>query len=84
MNNWSQYGKEDNDAKVDLYAAFGKDSEYYGTVGLAWVGGACREHDKTSFNEWRKTPVETAMVKIYKKGRFFCLSCTCKRPEVKS
>jgi len=74
LNNWSQYGKEDNDAKVDLYAAFGKDSEYYGTVGLAWVGGACREHDKTSFNEWRKTPVETAMVVAHEMGHNFGMS----------
>ena len=58
---WSKIGKEDADRKIDLYIAFGKDSEYYGTVGEAWVGGACTPYDMTSMNEWRRTPVETAM-----------------------
>ena len=64
--------------KVDLYVTFGRDPAYYGTVGLAWTGGACksgrgRNDDGsitpelwtgTSFNEWRKTASATAAVKI--------------------
>ena len=57
-------GQADADDKVDLYAWFGRDPEYYGTVGLAYVGGACNDFIKTSFNEWRKTATETAWVKI--------------------
>ena len=60
----SKAGWEDNDDTVDLYAWFGKDPEYYGTVGLAWVGGACNDYIKTSFNEYRNTPVATAMVRM--------------------
>ena len=56
-------GVEDGDANVDLYAAFGKDTEYYGVVGLAWVGTACINRYKTSFNEWRNTPTAMAWVK---------------------
>merc|ERR1712001_4408 len=41
LRTWSQYGQDDADPKVDLCCAFGKDSDYWGTVGLAWVGGAC-------------------------------------------
>ena len=59
---WSKIGQEDADPKVDLYAAFGKDPEYWGTVGLAWVGGACNDYIKTSMNEYRNTPGETASV----------------------
>ena len=65
LDAWSAIGQSDADPKVDLYAAFGKDPQYYGTVGLAWVGGACNKYIKTSFNEWRKTPVETAMVRLH-------------------
>ena len=61
LDAWSKIGQEDADPKIDLYIAFGKDSEYWGTVGLAWVGGACSPYLKTSMNEWRRTPVETAM-----------------------
>ena len=64
LNDWSQIGQDDADPKVDLYCAFGKDPEYWGTVGLAWVGGACNDYTKTSMNEYRNTPAETAMVKI--------------------
>ena len=63
-----------NNPKVDLYAVFGKDPQYYGTVGLAWVGGACRGgrvrgQSKpvwigTSFNEYRNTASASAAVKI--------------------
>ena len=65
LDTWSQIGKDDGDKKVDLYCAFGKDSSYYGTVGLAWVGGACNDYIKTSFNEYRNTPSETGMVDIF-------------------
>ena len=65
MDTWSQIGKDDGDKKVDLYVTFGKDSSYYGTVGLAWVGGACNDYIKTSFNEYRNTPSETAMVNTF-------------------
>ena len=65
LDTWSQIGKDDGDKKVDLYVTFGKDSSYYGTVGLAWVGGACNDYIKTSFNEYRNTPSETAMVNTF-------------------
>ena len=71
MKTWSQIGKDDGDKKVDLYVAFGKDSSYYGTVGLAWVGGACNDFIKTSFNEYRNSPSETAMVMIYIKNEIY-------------
>merc|ERR1712018_384537 len=74
LGTWAQYGVEDGDAKVDLYCAFGKDSSYYGTVGLAYVGGACNKQWKTSFNEWRKTPSETAMVVAHEMGHNFGMS----------
>jgi len=74
LNNWSQYGQDDADSKVDLYVAFGKDSEYYGTVGLAWVGGACNKFIKTSFNEYRNTPSESAMVVAHEMGHNFGMS----------
>jgi hypothetical protein len=62
---WSNIGQQDADSKVDLYAAFGYDPPQYGmsTVGLAWVGGACNDRIKTSMNEHRNTPTETALVK---------------------
>ena len=62
---WSKIGQEDADPRVDLYACFGYDPPQYGmsTVGLAWVGGACNDYIKTSMNEHRPTPAETAMVK---------------------
>ena len=62
LNDWSEIGEKDADQKVDLYVAFGKDPDYWGTVGLAWVGGACEPYHKTSMNEHRNTPAETAMV----------------------
>ena len=65
LNDASKAGWEDNDRSIDLYAWFGKDPQYYGTVGLAWVGGACNQFIQTSFNEHRKTPVETAMVNLH-------------------
>ena len=61
----SQAGVDDGQANVDLYAWFGKDPEYYGTVGLAWVGTACVNYYKTSFNEHRNTPVAMAWVKRF-------------------
>ena len=63
MDTAATVSEEDGDDRVDLYAWFGKDTSYYGTVGLAYVGGACTEGIRASFNEWRKTPVETAMVR---------------------
>jgi hypothetical protein len=65
LNAWSDIGKDDADPKVDLYAAFGYDPPQPGmsTVGLAWVGGACNDRIKTSMNEHRGSPAETAMVK---------------------
>merc|ERR1719216_530151 len=74
LDTWSQIGKDDGDKKVDLYCAFGKDSSYYGTVGLAWVGGACNDYIKTSFNEYRNTPSETAMVAAHEMGHNFGMS----------
>jgi len=67
-------GVADADARVDLYCFFGKDKDYYGTVGLAYVGGACNEKWKTSFNEWRKTPTETAGVVAHEMGHNFGMS----------
>lgn len=67
-------GKADGDEKVDLYAFFGKDSSYYGTVGLAYVGGACTERIKTSFNEWRNTPTGNAGVVAHEMGHNFGMS----------
>merc|ERR1711997_61496 len=74
LKTWSQIGKDDGDKKVDLYVAFGKDSSYYGTVGLAWVGGACNDFIKTSFNEYRNSPSETAMVVAHEMGHNFGMS----------
>jgi len=71
---WSKIGQEDADPKVDLYAAFGKDPEYWGTVGLAWVGGACNDYIKTSMNEYRNTPGETASVVAHEMGHNFGMS----------
>jgi len=70
----SDRGVADGDEKVDLYAWFGKDTNYWGTVGLAWVGGACSARIKTSFNEWRQTAVETAMVVAHEIGHNFGMS----------
>jgi len=67
-------GEEDADRKIDIYIAFGKDSEYYGKVGEAWVGGACKPYLKTSMNEWRRTPVETAMLVSHEVGHNFGMS----------
>jgi len=74
LDTWSQIGKDDGDKKVDLYCAFGKDSSYYGTVGLAWVGGACNDYIKTSFNEYRNTESETGMVVAHEMGHNFGMS----------
>ena len=63
---WSEIGQKDADPKIDLYIAFGKDPQMHGTVGLAWTGGACKDYHKTSFNEYRRTPAQTAMVYIMK------------------
>ena len=65
LEEWSLIGKSDGDPKIDLYAAFGKDSSYYGTIGLAYVGSACRTRYMTSFNEWRRTHSGTAFVKFH-------------------
>ena len=62
LDAWSEIGQKDADPKIDLYIAFGKDPVMHGSVGLAWTGGACKNYHKTSFNEWRRTPAETAMV----------------------
>jgi len=90
LNNWSLYAMGDvaNNPKVDLYAVFGKDPQYYGTVGLAWVGGACRggrvrNEDGsimgpvwlgTSFNEHRNTASATAAVVAHEMGHNFGMS----------
>ena len=63
LDDAAKAGQDDGDAKVDLYVWFGKDPDYWGTIGLAWVGTACVNYHKTSFNEWRKTPVENAYVR---------------------
>jgi hypothetical protein len=60
--------EEDNDYAVNMYAWFGKDTAYYGTVGLAYLGGTCTYTQRASFNEWRNTPVETAMVVAHEMG----------------
>ena len=80
LKNWSRWAGKDakNNPKVDLYVIFGKDTEKYGAVGIAYVGGACKtqlvkkdENGKkvfvpqwmgTSFTEWRPTPSATAAV----------------------
>lgn len=67
-------GEADGDARVDLYAFFGKDKDYYGTVGLAYVGGACNQRIKTSFNEWRNTPTGNAGVVAHEMGHNFGMS----------
>ena len=67
LDAWTAYAGDDvkNNPKVDLYVTFGKDPNYYGTVGLAWVGTACKSDGYgTSFNEHRNTPAATAGVII--------------------
>jgi len=90
LNNWSLYAMDDveKNPKVDLYAVFGKDPQYYGAVGVAWVGGACRggrvrNEDGsimgpvwlgTSFNEHRNTPSASAAVVAHEMGHNFGMS----------
>jgi len=90
LNDWSiyNYGDSLNSPKVDLYVVFGRDPEYWGTVGLAWLGGACsanrvRQEDNsiigpvwlgTSFNEWRNTASATAAVAAHEMGHNFGMS----------
>jgi len=80
LDTWSKEVLSDvaKNPKVDLYAAFGKDVDYYGAVGLAWTGGACTQSWNygaiwagTSFNEWRKTPTATAQVVAHEMGHNF-------------
>jgi len=90
LNDWSVYALNDvkKNPKVDLYVTFGRDPAYYGTVGLAWTGGACksgrgRNDDGsitpelwtgTSFNEWRKTASATAATAAHEMGHNFGMS----------
>jgi len=86
--NWSLWAKKDikNNPKVDLYVVFGKDAndKVWNTVGMAWVGGACRECNVqgastpiwcgTSFNEWSRTPTATAATAAHEMGHNFGMS----------
>ena len=68
MDTWCQIGKDDNDDRVDLYAAFGYDpctSADGCAVGLAYTGTACESYYKTSFSEYQGTASEDAYVNIY-------------------
>ena len=52
---------------ADLMMYMGYDSDYYGTVGMAFRGVVCRHAGynkyKASVNEWRKTNAETGWVR---------------------
>ena len=72
LDRWGAYALQDADKRVDLYVTFGKDvdTRIWQRVGLAYVAGACSEGvvedgtkiwAGTSFNEWRKTPIENAL-----------------------
>jgi len=85
---WSLWAANDvkNNPKVDLYAVFGKDAndQMWNTVGMAWVGGACRTCNVqgasspvwcgTSFNEWSRTPTATAATAAHEMGHNFGMS----------
>ena len=64
MGHAAEAGLADGDPKIDLYAWFGKDKDYGGVVGMAYLGGACRDESKTSFNEWRKSATANAYVRL--------------------
>jgi len=56
LNDWSRWAlndkKKGKNAKVDLYAVFGRDpSTGWGAVGVAWVGGACSQGNVCA--EWQ-------------------------------
>ena len=72
LDRWGAYALQDADKRVDLYVTFGKDEDaaIWQIVGRAYIAGACLEGvledgtkiwAGTSFNEWRKTPIENAL-----------------------
>ncbi len=61
------YATTKNDLKgADLMFYIGYETQYHGTVGLAYVGTVCGNWDygKQSINEWRSTTVSAGWVKI--------------------
>lgn len=71
LDNAAQAGVDDGQANVDMYAWFGKDTDYYGVIGLAWLGTICTSYYKTSFNEHRNTAAEMAWVLAHEMGHNF-------------
>ncbi|CAB4054923.1 unnamed protein product [Lepeophtheirus salmonis] len=57
------------DTETDLYVFLCADSNLYGTVGIAYVGGLCDTNGyQVSINEWRTTEAETAKVVAHEMG----------------
>lgn len=61
--------------EANVYVLFCNDPEYFGTVGIAFVGGICSSSGlQLSINEWRKTIAASAKVKS-RSWDLFPVSC---------
>eukprot|EP00095_Tigriopus_kingsejongensis_P006351 maker-scaffold390_size186308-snap-gene-0.34 protein:Tk06351 transcript:maker-scaffold390_size186308-snap-gene-0.34-mRNA-1 annotation:"polymorphic outer membrane protein g i family" len=57
------------ESKANLYVLFCDDPEYFGTVGIAFVGGVCSTNGlHLSLNEWRNTIAGSARVVAHEIG----------------
>ena len=54
------------DKSANLLVLFCNDPKYFGTVGIAYVGGLCDLGGyQVSLNEWRSSPAKTGKVKQF-------------------